>query len=138
MAYNGFLLKIGSYEFPQKYIKAESYIPYINVQDLDDYTDADGFLHINALDLSPLKVEFETTAMLTNEQFKEIMTNIRRNYTIPKARIGIVTAYIPEIDDYVTQNGYLSNFTPQIYGTYGGIIRYNSVRFAFIGGVYDG
>lgn len=138
MSYSGFLIKIGDYNIPQKYIKAESYTPYINVQDLDDYTDANGFLHINALDLAPLKVEFETPAMLTNKDFSELIGNIRQNYTIAKARIGVITAYIPEIDDYVTQTGYLSNFTPQIYGTYGGVIRYNPIRFAFIGGVYDG
>ena len=50
----------------------------------------------------------------------------------------MITAYIPEYDDYVTQTAYLADFTPQMYSTSGGVIRYNSIRLAFIGGVYNG
>lgn len=139
MAYSGWLVKIGNYIIPaDKYIKASSYSVYVNMQDIDDYTDANGYLHREAVDLKALKVEFETPAMLTNKEFADLMSNIRANYTIPKARQCMITAYIPEYDEYVTQTGYLADFTPQIYGTYGGIIHYNSVRLAFIGGVYDG
>lgn len=139
MAYSGWLIKVGNYTIPtDKYIKADSYRPYVNMQDIDDYTDANGYLHREAVELKALKVEFETPAMLTNKEFAELMSNIRANYTIPKARQCMITAYIPEYDEYVTQTGYLADFTPQIYGTYGGVIHYNSVRLAFIGGVYDG
>ena len=48
-----------------------------------------------------------------------------------------MTAYIPEYDDYVTQYGYLADFTPQMYSATPTEIRYNPVRFAFIGGVAD-
>lgn len=138
MAYSGWLIKVGNYIIPaKKYIKADSYSAYVNMQDVDDYPDANGYLHREAVDLKALKVEFETPAMLTNTEFAELMSNIRANYTIPKARQCMITAYIPEYDEYVTQTGYLADFTPQIYGTYGGIIRYNPVRLAFIGGVYD-
>lgn len=138
MAYSGFLLKIGNYEFPQKYIKAESYSAYVNMQDLDPWTDANGYLHREAIELKALKVEFETPTMLTNANLAEIMNNIRANYTVPKARQALITAYIPEYDGYVTQTGYMADFTPTVYGTYGGIIRYNPIRFAFIGGIYNG
>ena len=37
------------------------------MQDVDDYTDANGYLHRNAVELKALKVEFETRAMLTNQ-----------------------------------------------------------------------
>lgn len=138
MAYSGFLLKIGNYTFPQKYIKAESYSAYVNMQDLDPWTDANGFLHREAVELKALKVEFETPAMLTNVELTEIMNNIKANYTIEKARQCQITAYIPECDSYVTQTGYMSDFTPTIYGTWDGVIHYNSIRLAFIGGVYNG
>lgn len=137
MAYSGFLLKIGDYTFPQKYIKASSYSAYANMQDIEHWTDANGYLHRTAVELKALKVEFETPAMLTNKELGEIMSNIRKNYTTEKDRGIIVTAYIPEYDEYVTQRGYLADFTPQIYGTYGGILHYNPIRFAFIGGVSD-
>lgn len=70
MAYEGYLLKFGSYIIPAgKYMKAESYMPYVNMQDLDPWTDADGYLHRNAIGLKALKVEFETPSMLTNVEF---------------------------------------------------------------------
>lgn len=139
MSYNGFLLKIGDYTIPaDKYIKADSYTPYVNMQDIDDYTDANGYLHRNAVELKAEKIEFETPAMMTNLQFSDLMANIRANFVNASARSCYITAYIPEYDDYVTQMGYMADFQPQIYSTAGGIIRYNSVRLAFIGGVYDG
>lgn len=136
MAYSGWLLKIGNYIVDEeRFIKAESYSPYANMQVLDPWTDANGYEHINAVDLKALKVEFETPAGLTNDDFKEFMDRIRENYVEGKARKCIVTAYIPEYDDYATQLCYISNFQPQIYGIYDGKIHYNSIRFAIIGGV---
>lgn len=64
MAYSGWLLKIGNYTVPMSFMKAESYSPYVNMQDLDDYTDANGYLHRNAVELKALKVEFETRASI--------------------------------------------------------------------------
>lgn len=139
MAYDGWLVKVGDYKIDsKKFIKAESYSAYVNMQDLDPWTDANGYVHRTAVELKAMKIEFETPALLTNKDFSELMANIRRNYTVPRARQFLLTAYIPEYDEYMTQTAYLSDFTPQIYGNYGGIIRYNSVRLAFIGGVYSG
>lgn len=139
MAYSGWLIKAGNYIIDsKKYIKSDSYSPYVNMQDLDPWTDANGYVHRTAVDLKAMKVEFETPAMLTNFEFSELMRNIQANYSAPKARQLILTAYIPEYDDYITQTAYLADFQPQIYGNYGGIIRYNPIRLAFIGGVYNG
>lgn len=139
MAYSGWLIKIGDYIIPSnKFIRADSYSAYVNMQDIDDYTDANGYLHRSAVELKAEKIEFETPAMLTDSSFSELMKNIRTNYTDREKRQCMITAYIPEYDDYVTQTGYLADFQPKIYGNYGGIIRYNPIRFAFIGGVYDG
>jgi hypothetical protein len=138
MAYKGYLIKVGDYKIPaNKFIKADSYSPYVNMQDLDPWTDANGYLHRNAVDLKALKVEFETPAMLTNYDLEEFLSNIRRNYTNLTARECMVEAYIPEYNDYVTQKCYLADFTPQIYSSYGGVLRYNPIRFAFIGGLAD-
>lgn len=138
MAYKGYLIKVGDYTIPaKKFIKADSYSPYVNMQDLDPWTDANGYLHRNAVDLKALKVEFETPAMLTNYDLEEFLSNIRRNYTNSTARECMVEAYIPEYNDYVTQKCYLADFTPQIYSSYGGVLRYNPIRFAFIGGLAD-
>lgn len=139
MAYNGWLLKIGNYTIPaDKFIKAKTYKAYANMQDVDPWTDANGFLHREAVELKALKVEFETPAMLTNTEFSELIGNIRANYINATARTCMVTAYIPEYDDYVTQTAYMADFQPQMYGTYGGVIHYDPVRLSFIGGVYNG
>lgn len=138
MAFDGYLLKIGDYIISdEKFIKADSYSAYVNMQDVDDYTDANGFLHRNAVDLKVAKVEFETPAMLTNSDLAEFMSNIQENYTIEKARQCEITAYIPEYDDYVTQTSYLADIKPSIYGIFDNVIKYNPIRMAFIGGVYD-
>lgn len=135
MAYSGFLIKVGDYIIPaNKYVKADSYSVYRNIQDLDSYRDANGVLHRNVLSHVANKVEFETPAMLTNVEFASLMKNIQRNYISSfEERKALVTLYIPEIDDYVTQEMYMPDVKPTIYGTYGGIVRYNAVRIAFIG-----
>ena len=135
MAYSGFLLKIGSWEFPESLMAINSYSPYVNMQDVDPWTDENGELHRNPIDLKALKVEFETKNMLTSTEFAKIMRNIQANYVSEKGRSCYITAYIPEYDDYVTQLGYLADFQPQIYSTGGGVVRYNPIRLAFIGGV---
>lgn len=137
MAYSGFLLKIGDWLFPDDLINLNNYSAYVNMQDVDPWTDENGELHRNPIDLKALKVEFETKNMLTSTEFAEIMRNIRANYVSEKGRSCYITAYIPEYDDYVTQLGYLADFQPQIYSTGGGVVRYNSIRLAFIGGVAE-
>lgn len=137
MAYDGYLLKIGNYTFPHKYIKADSYSAYANMQDVEPWTDANGYLHRNPVDLKAFKVEFETPAMLTDTEFTEIMTNISANYISIAGKTAKVTVYVPEYDDYVTQTAYLADFTPQIYGIFNNVIKYNPIRFAFIGGLAE-
>lgn len=137
MAYQGYLLKIGNYTVPLKYIRADSYSAYVNMQDVEAYTDANGYLHRNAVELKVAKVEFETVAMMTDKTFSEFIANIKANYLIESQRKVTITAYIPEYDDYVTQSGYLADFFPKMYGVFNGVIRYNPIRMAFIGGVYD-
>lgn len=134
MAYSGFLIKVGNYVIPSgKYLKADSYSVYRNVQDLDSYRDANGVLHRNALDHVANKVEFETPAMLTNADFSNFMSQIQANYTVPKERKANVTLYIPELDAYETQEMYMADPKPSIYTVANGVIRYNAIRFSFIG-----
>ena len=135
MAYNGYLVKVGNYKVPaDRFIKVESYSAYVNMQDYEPWTDANGYLHRQVVDLKALKVEFETP-VLTNTEFNELYSNIRNNFTKPNERGCNIEVYIPEYDDYITQYGYLADFTPQIYRIEGNTIWYNPIRFAFIGGV---
>jgi hypothetical protein len=135
MAYAGYLLKIGNFTIPTSIIKADSYYAYVNMQDYEPWTDAKGYLHRDVVDLKALKVEFETKAMLTNTEFASLMSSIKAQFTKATARECNITAYIPELDDYVTQKGYMADFKPQIYFADANKIQYDPVRFAFIGGV---
>ena len=54
MAYSGFLLKIGSWEFPESLMAINSYSPYVNMQDVDPWTDENGELHRNPIDLKAI------------------------------------------------------------------------------------
>lgn len=133
MAYSGYLIQIGNYKLPHKYISAESYSVYKNTQDLDSYRDADGVLHRTALEHTPNKVEFETKNMLTDKQFAELMSNIRNNFTNATERKASVTLYIPESDSYVTQDMYMPDIQPQLYLADSEKIQYKPIRLAFIG-----
>lgn len=138
MAYSGFLLKIGDYIVPDKYIGTQNYSAYINTQTLDPYTDGDGLLHMSYVSSTPLKIEFTTPNMLTGAEFAEFMQQIKRQTIDGNVqRKFYCTAYIPELDDYVTQLSYLADFKPNVYGTYGGTIRYNSISFSIIGGLAE-
>lgn len=133
--YMGYMVKFGDYIIPaDKYIKAESFSAYINMQDVDPYTDLEGYLHRDPVELKALKVEFETPP-LTDDSFWELMSNIQANYVNARGRGGFITAYVAECHGYVTQYGYLADFQPPVYGNYNGVVRYNPIRLAFVGGV---
>lgn len=133
MAYQGYLIKVGNYIIPFKYINTDTYSAYRSIQDLDSYRDANGVLHRTALAHIPNKVEFETPPMLTNTEFSELMKNIQTNYTNAGERKASVTLYVSEADIYVTQDMYMPDITPKIYGVFGNEIRYSAIRLAFIG-----
>lgn len=135
MAYEGYLLRIGSYTVPLKYIKADSYSPYVNMQDVDPWTDANGYVHRNAIELKAIKIEFETVPQMSNVTLEDFLSNIRSQYIDADEKSFNVTAYIPEVNSYVTQKAYLADFTPQIYYADSKIIKYDSIRMAIVGGV---
>lgn len=133
MAYSGFLVKVGDYAIPEKIIRPESYSAGTNTQDLDSYRDANGVLHREVLEHVPLKVEFETVAMLTNKTYAEFMANIRKNFTDARKKEFIGTVYVFELDDYITQNMYMPDVKPTLYNIRDNVLKYNPVRIAFIG-----
>lgn len=137
MAYNGYLIKVGTYTIPLSYIRADSYYAYVNMQDYEPWTDAKGYLHRDAVALKAFKVEFETRAMLTNTQFTDLMNHISANYISgkEKGRECNVEVYVPETDSYVTQRAYLADFKPQMYYADETKIQYDPCRLTFIGGV---
>lgn len=133
MAYQQYLIKVGEYKIPYKYIESGTYKANKNVQDSDSYRDGNGKLHREALSHIPCKAEFETPPNLTSEEFAELMKNIKENYTNSLEKKAIVTAFIPEDDDYITQAMYMPDITPKIKAELNGKLLYDSIRLAFIG-----
>ena len=133
MAYAGYLIKVGDYEIPtDRLISAQSYKATLSVQDLDSYRDANGVLHRTALEHRVNKIEFETRNMLTNTEMAELFGNIANYYTVPAERKFVGTFYVPELDDYVSQNMYIADPSFNIYGIFDGVIKYKPTRIAFI------
>lgn len=133
MAYQGYLIKVGDYVISgKKFIRADSYNTTLIVQDLDSYRDMEGVLHRTALKHKVNKIEFETRAMLTETQMEELLSGIREQYVNQDERKVYATVYVPEINDYMTQDMYLADLQFSIYGVLNGTIYYNPVRFAFI------
>ena len=133
MAFAGWLIKIGTYTVPYKFIKYKTYQAYLNTIDLDPYRDANGIEHRNALSHKPPKAEWETPP-ISNADFAELMQGFRDNYTIPNERSANVTLYIPELDDYVTMEMYMPDPKPTMYRiSDGNVITYDPIRIAWIG-----
>ena len=133
MAYLGYLIKVGDYKIPHSYIGAESYSAVKNTQDIDSYRDANGELHRDALEHTPYKVEFETRNMLTNTEFSTLMRNIKSNFINTLEKKANVTLYLPEEDDYVTQDIYMPDIQVPMYFADDKIVKYKPIRLAFIG-----
>lgn len=136
MAFDGTLLTVGSYAITgERYIEYGKYNATINIQDLDSYRDANGVLHRNALEHAPVKVEIETRDNLTNEELGTFMSSIRSNYTTAGERKANVRAFVPEINDYITQEMYMPDpqFKIKRIDPNTNTIYYESTRLAFIG-----
>ena len=135
MGFNGYLLKVGNYEIDgYKYINYADYNVTWNSQDLDSYRDANGVLHRNALSHRVAKVEFELREGLTNDEVATFMGNISSNYTNATERKASVTVFVPELNDYVTQDMYMSDPQFKIRRIdRNNVIKYEKTRIAFIG-----
>ena len=132
MAYQGYLIKVGDYKIPHSWIKAETYSVLWSGQDLDSYRDSNGKLHRNALEHFLRKVEFETPPLKTNTEVSTFMKKIRDQYTNKTEKKANVTFYVPELDEYKTQEMYIPDITLTIYFADKNEIKYNPFRLAFI------
>lgn len=132
LAYQGYLVKIGDWEIPKSWIKAETYSVLRSGQDLDSYRDADGKLHRTALEHFLTKVEFETPPLKTNIEVAKFMKNIQDRYINATEKKVEATVYIAETDSYETHEMYVPDITFPIYYADDEKIQYNSFRVALI------
>ena len=134
MAYNGYLVRIGNYTFPNNVIVMKTYKASYKVQDLDPYRDANGVLHRNALAHVPPTCEFQIKPGLTNAKFDVIMNNIRSNFSNLLERKANVSVFVPELGDYVTTEMYMPDLDIQIIRQESPtVVIYDAITLKFIG-----
>lgn len=115
MAYNGYLIKVGDYIIPFKYIALESYKITPNYrQDLDPFRDNNGVLTRNVVSNMPSKVEIKTPYLYAR-QMRDLMQNISANYTNEAEKKASVTYYCPDTDSYKTADMYCPDFDFELY-----------------------
>lgn len=133
MAFEGYLLKVGTYEIPMNFIVAKSYDVTRNVMEAKAYRDANGVLHRNTVSHVPVKINFKTPEGLTNSQVEAVFSNIRSNYLDALQRSANVTCYVPETDSYITQEMYMPDITMPISRIEGTTVKYEALKLTFIG-----
>ena len=133
MAYSGFLIKVGDYTVPFRYIEASKYKTGVKGQDLDPYRDANGILHREALSNVSIKTEWETPNDMEESDVRDLMDNIRAQYTNQTEKKALVTAFMPETGNYVTMECYAPDIEYTIDNADKDTIKYASFRLAFIG-----
>lgn len=115
MAYSGYLIKVGTYEIPMKYIALEGYKITPNYrQDLDPFRDNNGVLTRNVVTNMPSKIEIKTPYMYARAM-NDLMSKIKAQFTNAAEKKASVTYYCPDIDDYKTADMYCPDFEFEIY-----------------------
>ena len=110
MAFNGSLLQLSGTEFPWQYIVENSYSGALKTMDLDSGRVATGVLSRNVLDHQPIEIKIKTRDGLDNVENADLWSFIRSRYVSKQQERKVrVTAYMPEIDDYVTQACYVTS-----------------------------
>ena len=133
MAFNGYLIRIGAYDnFFDQFIQYQSYKASRKVQDIDSYRDTNGVLHRNVLEHESLVVEF-TVRPLNNLQMESFYNAIRSNFTVQKERRLQLTCYMPELNDYITEDVYMPDPDFQIKKLEGPLVFYEPLQIKFIG-----
>lgn len=133
--YNGFLIKLGDYIVPKRYMAAGSYHTSLGVIDVNSARNANGTLVRNALKDRKNVAEFTTPLNMIEADKKDLCDNIAANYIVFEERKIVATLWVPEISDYMTQEVYLQDpeFTinHDFTDEYEGELYYQPVKFAF-------
>lgn len=138
MAYAGYLIKVGGWEFPLQHIRYDTYKITPNQRiDLDSTVTTSGYLWRQVLQHTRTKVEFDMPMMGMAEQ-QDIMSHIRAAWTANgtyQQRECSVEYYDMETDSYKTMNCYMPDIDwkiRNINNTSPYQINYDETRIAFI------
>ena len=134
MAYAGYLVKIGTYEVPFKFINHDTFQCEWDKIVQGTYTDADGELHEDGVLKRRIMIVSWETPNLNDVEMQEFLSAIKAQYLNARAKSCMVTAYMPEEGVYKTDKCRLSSEVrfPIRYADVNGL-RYNPVRIEFTG-----
>lgn len=132
MAYEGYLLKFGNTELPNRFIKYNTFLSTpCQRQDLDSYEDADGYLHRTVLEHTRTKIEWNTPPMRRADK-NEMMNIFQSAYENEAERKVSVTYYDDESDSYKTGTFYMPDIQFTYYSATDTDILYDSNRISII------
>ena len=80
-----------------------------------------------------IKAEWETPGNIEEKTLRPLMDNIRRQYSNQTEKKALVTAWMPEIGEYVTMDCYMPDVEYTIDYADEKTVKYSSFRLAFIG-----
>lgn len=130
MAYNGYLLKVGGTQLPNKFIQLSTYAITPN-QRMESSAERDttGELHRTTCEHTASKIEFQTPYLKGSEiaelnQLLAIADNLQRNVSIEY--------FDPETQSYKNAECYISDVQYTIYSQIGNDLLYMPTRYAFI------
>lgn len=130
MAYNGYLLKVGGTQLPNKFIQLSTYAITPN-QRMESSADRDttGELHRTTCEHTASKIEFQTPYLKGSEiaelnQLLAIADNLQRNVSIEY--------FDPETQSYKNAECYISDVQYTIYSQIENDLLYMPTRYAFI------
>lgn len=133
MAYEGYLIKVGTYTVPFNYISAKSFKCGIKGQDLDSTRNANGIAQRDALENEAIKVEWDVPAPIEENEVRKLMDAIQGQYIQKYEKKAPITAWMPEIGKYVVMDCYMPDVEYAVDYADERDISYESFRIAFIG-----
>ena len=136
MAFAGYLLKLGDFIFPLRYMLYETYEGTYHTMDRDSERDARGVLIRNVLPHASISIDFDVKS-LNDTQVEELMTNIANNYIgNAKEKKLLATFWVSELSTYITDYVYLTpnlKFTIKSIDDKTNTVTYNPTSFKFTG-----
>ena len=130
MAYNGYLLKVGGKQIPNKFIQLSTYSITPN-QRMESSADRDttGMLHRETCEHTATKIEFNTPYIRGVEVAElntllDIAGDHQRNVT--------VEYFDPETQSYKNADCYMPDVQYSIYSEINNDLLYSPIRYAFI------
>lgn len=136
MAFEGYLLRFGSEEFPMNLIKYDTYKPVPNrVLDLNSGTLGDGTLDRTVSDHTRSTIDFTCNKMTGDVLEQYVMSLLRRHYISPKEKNLEIEYYCPDTCSYKKGVFYLdanTEFPIEKIDVKNKIVYHNEIKFSFV------